>query len=257
MTALLSIASGLAAGLLSGVFGIGGGIVLVPLLGLALGLGQHEAQGITLAILVLPLGLAAVLEYHRRGAVRWRLVLPLVGGFLAGVAAGSLAANAIPERPLRIVFAGFIVLAAARTAWSAFGPKPAAPPTEGSPGRTLGHALWIGAVGGLASGLLGIGGAVIMIPLMGPFLRLGQLEAQGTSLATMLPPIGLPGVWIYARAQGGLPWEIMALVAAGFVVGAGLGARIAGRLRGRALTGAFLVFQLVVAALLVARALAA
>ena len=75
--------SGLLAGALSGVFGIGGGVVLVPMLGLVLGLGQHDAQGMTLAILLLPVGLAAVVEYHRAGYVRWRLVLPLVAGFLA------------------------------------------------------------------------------------------------------------------------------------------------------------------------------
>ena len=60
-------------------------------------------------------GLAAVLEYHRLGAVRWRLVAPLVGGFLLGVGVGSLAANAIPERPLQLGFVGFLLVSAART----------------------------------------------------------------------------------------------------------------------------------------------
>src|SRR5512143_2943594 len=107
MSLLLSVLSGLAAGTVSGTFGIGGGGVLVPLLALMLGLDQHRSQGVTLAILLLPVGLAAVLEYHRLGAGRWRLGAPVVGGVLVGVGVGSLAANAIPERPLQLGFVGF------------------------------------------------------------------------------------------------------------------------------------------------------
>jgi len=252
---LLSALAGLAAGALSGTFGVGGGIVLVPLLALLLGLDQHDAQGVTLAILVLPIGLGAVIGYHRMGAVRWRLVWPLVGGFLAGVAVGALAANALPERPLRFLFVAFLLATAARTAWSAFGPAAVAGGAPGHPvPRAALHAIWIGAVGGLFSGLLGVGGAVIMIPLLVAVAGLSQLEAQGTSLGTMLPPIGLPGVFVYARAQGGLPWVVMGVVALGFLVGGAAGARVAERLRGRRLTGAFVAFQVVMAALLLARA---
>ena len=68
------IAAGLLAGVLSGVFGIGGGIVLVPFLGLLLGLGQQESQGVTLAVLLLPIGLPAVIAYSRRVRIRWWLV---------------------------------------------------------------------------------------------------------------------------------------------------------------------------------------
>jgi len=254
-TWLLAALAGLAAGVLSGTFGIGGGIVLVPLLALLLGLAQHDAQGVTLAILLLPVGLAAVVAYHRMGAVRWRLVGPLVAGFLAGVAAGALAANALPDRPLRLVFVAFLVATAARTAWS-IRPGAARRPEEATthPHAWV-HAAWIGAVGGVAAGLLGIGGAVVMIPLLVPVLGLTQLEAQGTSLATMLPPVGLPGVLVYAQARGGLPWVVMAVVAAGFLAGGAAGARVAVAMKGRRLTGAFVAFQLVVAALLLARAL--
>jgi uncharacterized membrane protein YfcA len=254
MTWLLAALAGVAAGVLSGAFGIGGGIVLVPLLALLLGLPQHEAQGVTLAILLLPVGLAAVLAYHRMGAVRWRLVGPLVAGFLAGVATGALAANALPERPLRFVFVAFLLATAARTAWS-IRPGAVRRAEDGAPPpRAWVHATWIGAVGGVASGLLGIGGAVVMIPLLVPVLGLTQLEAQGTTLAMMLPPVGLPGVLVYANARGGLPWLVMAVVAAGFLAGGEAGARVAVATRGRRLTGAFVAFQLVVAALLLVRA---
>jgi uncharacterized membrane protein YfcA len=251
MDLLLPAASGLLAGLLSGTFGIGGGVVLVPLLGLALGLGQHDAQGMTLAILLLPVGLAAVIEYHRAGRIRWPLVGPLILGFLAGVGLGSVAATSIPERPLRLVFVAFLVALAIRN-WRAAarekavaGQPPAAPPP-----RAWLHALWIGAVGGLASGLLGLGGAVVMIPMLVMVLGLRQHEAQGTSLAVMLPPVGLPGVLVYARAQGGLPWMVIAVVATGFLLGGALGARVARRTGGARLVRGFALFQLAVAAAL-------
>lgn len=250
-TLLLAAGAALFAGLLSGIFGIGGGVVLVPLLGLILGLDQHDAQGVTLAILLLPIGAAAVREYHRAGAVRWPLVTPLVAGFLVGVWLGSEGATRIPERALRVGFVLFLVVVAARNWRGAARPASAAARTAQP--HMLRHALWIGAAGGVASGLLGIGGAVVMIPAMVAFLGLSQHEAQGTSLATMLPPIGLPGVWVYARAQGGLPWGVMAWAAAGFLVGAAVGAKLAIRTRGPRLARGFALFQIGVAALLLWR----
>jgi uncharacterized membrane protein YfcA len=251
----LSTLSGLVAGLLSGVFGIGGGVVLVPMLALVLGLGQHDAQGMTLAILLLPVGLAAVIEYHRAGHVRWRLVAPLVGGFLGGVWAGSVGATAVAERPLRLVFVAFLVVLAIRNWRAAARGRTAASAPAGPARHALLHALWIGAAGGIASGLLGIGGAVLMIPLLVAVLGLRQHEAQGTSLAVMLPPVGLPGVLVYARAQGGLPWLVVGCVAGGFLLGGALGARVARRVAGPALVRGFAVFQLTVAAGLLWRAL--
>ncbi len=248
LTWLLSAISGLVAGVLSGVFGIGGGVVLVPMLALVLGLGQHGAQGMTLAILLLPVGLAAVVEYHRSGRVRWRLVAPLIAGFLAGVWLGSVCAMAVAERPLRLGFVLFLVVLAIRN-WRAAGRARGAASATAPPARNqMLHALWIGVAGGLASGLLGIGGAVLMVPLLVAVLGLTQHEAQGTSLAVMLPPVGLPGVLVYAQAQGGLPWLLVGCVAGGFLLGGALGARVARRVEGPALVRGFAVFQLTVAA---------
>jgi uncharacterized membrane protein YfcA len=196
-----------------------------------------------------------VREYHRAGAVRWRLVAPLVAGFLLGVWLGSLGANVLPERALRLVFVLFLVVIAVRNlrggARATTGSDPAAP------NRSHWHAVWIGAAGGAASGLLGIGGAVVMIPFLVAALGLKQHEAQGTTLAVMLPPVGLPGVLVYARAQGGLPWTLMAWTAAGFLVGGAVGAKLAIRTRGPWLVRGFALFQITVAALLLWRVLRA
>ncbi len=230
------ILCGAAGGLLSGAFGIGGGIVLVPLLGVLLGLDQAGAQGMALAAMLLPNGLPAVWHYHRQGVkVDRGLVLTMLPGFLVGVTLGALAANAIPLLALRLVFVAFLFAMAYRI---------------GSQGRsgvehearawTLADALVIGAIGGLASGLLGIGGGVVIIPLLTWRLGYAQHRAQVTSLALMLPPIGLPGVWVYAKAHPhGLPWVALGGVALGFAAAAMLGARWATATQGPRLRKAF------------------
>ncbi len=239
LQALAGFGSGLAGGLLSGMFGIGGGIVLVPLLGLALGLNQHQAQGVTLAAMLLPNGLPAVLHYRRMGVpIRWRLVAILVAGFLGGVYGGSLLANRIPEAPLRWGFAAFLVLMAARMLLART-PSAGGGELTGPPPHPVLPGLTIGCIGGVSSGLLGIGGGVVIIPLLAAWLRMPQHEAQATSLAVMLPPIFLPGVIVYAAAQNGLPWAILGGVAAGFMAGAFFGARLATSVKGPALRIAF------------------
>ncbi len=253
LQAAAGFGSGLAGGLLSGMFGIGGGIVLVPLLGLALGLNQHQAQGVTLAAMLLPNGLPAVLHYRRMGVpIRWRLVALLVAGFLGGVVGGSLLANRIPEAPLRWGFAGFMVLMAVRMllAGEAKAPRPF-PSIAGA--AMVAPGLAIGLVGGVSSGLLGIGGGVVIIPLLASWFGMSQHEAQATSLAVMLPPIFLPGVIVYATAQSGLPWAIMGGVAAGFMAGAFVGARLATSVKGPALRIAFAAVMAVMAGLMLRR----
>ena len=94
---LAGLGTGLCGGFLAGLFGVGGGIVMVPLLGLILKLDQHRAQGATLAAMLLPTGLPAVLQYRRRGIAS---SVPLVGvlilAFLFGIYGGATVANQIP-----------------------------------------------------------------------------------------------------------------------------------------------------------------
>jgi uncharacterized membrane protein YfcA len=243
---LAGLASGLLAGVLSGVFGIGGGIVLVPMLGLLLGLDQHAAQGVTLAVLLLPVGLPAVLAYHRRAPLRLGLVAALVAGFVAGVGGGARAAVWLPERPMRLFFVAFLVVVAA----SGFLSSGSAGAASERPPASPWHGLWIGVVGGALAGLLGVGGGIVMVPLLAGVMRMSRHEAQGTSLATMLPPVGLPGVLVYARTQGGLPWSLVAALAVGFAGGALAGAGLAAQTGAARLTRAFSIFVGVVAAAL-------
>jgi uncharacterized membrane protein YfcA len=103
-------------GVLSGLFGIGGGVVLVPLLVLLFDFEQHEAQGTSLVALVPPAGLLAFLNYAQVGAVNWTVGLLLLPGvFLGGILGSQLAQRLTPLR-MRRVFAVFLF---ALGAWQA------------------------------------------------------------------------------------------------------------------------------------------
>jgi uncharacterized membrane protein YfcA len=107
-------------GVASGMFGIGGGVLLVPLLGLLFGFGQHRAQGTSLLALVLPTGALALMSYARGGFVSWETGLLLIPGvFLGGIAGGLLAKKINPKR-MREVFAAILFLLGAWQAISAW-----------------------------------------------------------------------------------------------------------------------------------------
>ena len=251
---LAGLGTGLCGGILSGLFGIGGGIVMVPLLGAVLGLDQHKAQGATLAAMLLPTGLPAVLQYYRRGI---RSSLPLVGvlvlAFLFGITGGSLVANLIPNPVLRWGYAAFLVFLSVKTFLRK---EVVAVDRRAEPFHTDGIWKWglpSGFLAGVVSGLTGLGGAVVVIPLLASRYKMTQHEAQLTSLMMLLPPIGLPGVYIYARAQGGLPWLVIGGVALGFAVGALGGAKIATRMQGTKLKQIYATIVLLMAGLVAFR----
>jgi len=104
-------------GIASGMFGIGGGVLLVPLLGLLFGFSQHRAQGTSLVALIPPTGVLALMAYARDGFVSWNTGLLLIPGvFLGGILGGRLAERLQPRR-MRQVFAGVLF---ALGAWQAF-----------------------------------------------------------------------------------------------------------------------------------------
>jgi len=101
---------GLLAGCLSGFLGIGGGIIIVPALIFLFGLTQHQAQGTSLAMMIPPIGLLAVIKYYTAGNVKLDIALFMCLGFVLGGYAGALGAQYIPENVLRKVFGLFMLL---------------------------------------------------------------------------------------------------------------------------------------------------
>ena len=102
--------AGIAGGIASGMFGIGGGVILIPVLGLLLGFSQHRAQGTSLVALIPPTGLLAVIGYARADYLSWKTGLLLIPGvFLGGIAGGNLAKR-IPAARMRRIFASLMFL---------------------------------------------------------------------------------------------------------------------------------------------------
>lgn len=110
----LPLLIGLTAGVLSGMFGIGGGVVVVPALVVLLGYGQKTATGTSLLALLLPVGALAVLTYARAGHVNVRAGLLIAAGIFAGALAGSRFALERSETTLRRLFAVVLVALAVR-----------------------------------------------------------------------------------------------------------------------------------------------
>lgn len=102
-TIFFLICIGLLAGFLSGILGIGGGVVMVPLL-LLIGFSQHQAQGTSLAAMLPPVTLLAVLQYSKGGYVDWKLALVISVTFIVGGFFGSKLAIAIDEKLLKRIF---------------------------------------------------------------------------------------------------------------------------------------------------------
>lgn len=100
---------GILAGILSGLVGVGGGVIMVPLLVLLLGFNQHQAQGTSLAVLVVPVTAVAVYTYHKEGFIDWRYVGIIAIFFVIGGYFGSKIAVGLDQKMLKKVF-GFILL---------------------------------------------------------------------------------------------------------------------------------------------------
>jgi len=112
--AVVAVLIGLATGVISGLIGLGGGVFIVPALVYVFKMSQHEAQGTSLATLLLPIGLFGFLEYYRQGHVDLRIAALLAAGFAVGVFAGGRWAQAVPDLGLRRVFAVALVMIAVR-----------------------------------------------------------------------------------------------------------------------------------------------
>ena len=111
-TILILILVGIAAGILGGLVGIGGGIIIVPSLIYFLNFSQKSAQGTSLGLLLLPVGIFGVLEYYKEGHVDLKIVAILSVGFLAGSYFGSRIALSLPQDTVKKIFAILLIIIA-------------------------------------------------------------------------------------------------------------------------------------------------
>jgi uncharacterized protein len=238
---------GAALGFIGALFGLGGGIITIPLMGIFFGYSQQLAQG-TVLLLVIPTATIGLVQYVRRVKIDWKLVTVMLVTALPATALFSHIATLLPSTGLRYAFVVFLLVIAAyvaRRAWM-LGKRPAR--------KRLGLP-WAGALGvvaGVVSGLFTVGGAVFSVPLLTEFFEQSQVSAQATGLA-----FGVPGVFISLAVYGfagDVNWAVGIPLALGGLSTASFGVALAHRLPERRLRFLFVGFIVVCALTLFVRA---
>jgi len=258
--ATITVAIGVATGLLAGLLGVGGGLIMVPGMTQLLKMRQHEAVGTSLLVII-PIALVGAVVLGRSHDVD-----PLVGVILAvasigGAVMGARLSRTLSDRSLRRVFAIAVLVvavvmligAAAALLHAAIGLHQASRPS-GAVLVVLG--LAIGLVTGVVSGLLGIGGGIVMVPAMVLLLGLSQHLAQGTSLFVIVPTAAAGSITHFRL--GNIRFAVAGWLAIGGTVGVVAGAVVALLVPDQGLRILFALFLLYTGArMLIQRRLAA
>ncbi len=213
----IGIAIGLVSGVLSGLFGVGGGIVMTPGIQVLLGAPPIVALATPLPV-IFPTALTGALSYRRRGEIDMHAAAWLVGPGIVGAALGAWLTGSIDTGLLLIVTAvllGWQAIAILRKRERTAAARPATAPILGG----------IGALAGFVSGLLGIGGGLVIVPLLSGWLGMPLKRALGTSLLAIVALV-VPGTVVHA-ALGHIDLGIGLALVIGAVPGARLGAAIA------------------------------
>ena len=222
------LALGLAAGVLSGLFGIGGGIVMVPALIAIFGFDLLDANAISLAAMLLPVGILGVIAYYRAGYVDLKKSLLISLGLLAGSFFGAKIAMNIGEGLLAKLYAGLLLYVAVGylDIPSLIKKKRINSETAIAPRGSVWALILLGIFAGVIAGMFGKGGGLIIVPALVTIFRFDSKTAAATSLTALQLPVGLPSVIIYAQ-QGHLNLRYAAFIAGGILFGAFVGTKIA------------------------------
>lgn len=234
------LAVGLLAGAVSALFGVGGGFVMVPMLHYVGGVEWHLATALSLVAIAVQ-SPSGVWQHARRGAVDWRLAVPMSIGGIAGVACGVLLEPHIGVPWLKLLFAVLMLLAAWRMAVQAKAIEGAAPGRLGLPSL-----LALGLLSGTIGKLLGIGGGLLTVPVLA-LAGIPVHVAVGSSLAPVFTNAALASGEALAS---GLAWQPAVPLALGALVGVPAGAKAAHALDEQGLRRVFAI-GLVVGALYV------
>ena len=217
----ISFSIGVTAGVFGGLMGVGGGIILIPLLTGLLNLDQSRAHGTSLAVLVFT-GISGAVTYGWHGQIDWMAAAALAVPAVFTASAGARLADRLPGWKLKRVFGAFLIFCSTLLLFKPF--------LAGKIGLLSGDAsiaalIVTGTVTGFLSGLMGVGGGALMIPAMILLAGFTQHTAQGTSLLVMIPT-GLAGAIAHYRL-GNVAGGLLFSVAPGIVLGAFFGGKIA------------------------------
>ncbi|WAG81250.1 sulfite exporter TauE/SafE family protein [Metapseudomonas furukawaii] len=243
----LNVVLGAALGTLGGLFGIGGGLIAIPALGLLFGLDQQLAQG-TALVMVVPNVLLALWRYHQRNRIDHCHALLLAATSLGCAWLASLFAVQVDAERMRLAFVGFLLALAAYNLARMFMAAARASGGLRHPWPWLGV---LGGVAGAAGGLFGVGGAVIATPVLTSVFGTTQVVAQGLSLALAAPSTAVT-LATYGLHQH-VDWAMGLPLAVGGLLSISWGVRLAHALPERVLRGLFCAFLLLCAVMLAFR----
>jgi uncharacterized membrane protein YfcA len=235
---VLALLAGVAAGLAGGLFGVGGGVVLVPLLTLAFRLTQHQAHGTSLAAIGAT-AIASVVIYGMHANVAWGTAALVAVASVTTARYGARLAARTSARNLKRAFALMLLVVAVRLLWKA-------PAAAGSPFHSvpLGIVfdLVLGAAVGVLAGYMGIGGGILAVPAFTLVLGMSQQAAQGTSLAVIL--VTAPAGALEHHRHGNLVLRLVPWLGVGAAAGGLLASHVVQGLPQSLLARGFALFLL-------------
>jgi uncharacterized protein len=212
-------AVGLVAGFLSGLFGVGGGILIVPALVLVMAMDQRLAHGTSLAA-VLPIAVSSTLGYGLEDKVDWPVAALLAAAAVGGAVVGTHALHRLPQGTLAFAFSGLLVVTAARLLLDH---STAGGRVDLDAPSVIGL-LVLGLSSGVLAGLLGVGGGIILVPAMVVLWGIPPAVAKGTSLAVIVPT-SIIGTW-RNRHHGNADMPVAVMVGLAGVVSAVVASKI-------------------------------
>ncbi|WP_419712998.1 sulfite exporter TauE/SafE family protein [Pseudomonas sp. NFX224] len=241
---LMYLVFGAALGTLGGIFGIGGGLIAIPLLGVLCGLDQQIAQG-TALVMVVPNVMLALCRYHQRNKIELRHALPLASMGFCFAWIGSIWAVGIDAQTMRIGFVAFLIALSAYNLVRMF--------FASAPASSQMNYSWpwlgvLGAASGTMGGLFGVGGAVVATPVLTSLFGTTQVVAQGLSLALALPSTGVTLVTYAVHHQ--VAWMIGVPLAVGGLMSISWGVKVAHAMPERVLRALFCGFLVLSAVML-------
>jgi len=248
-TIIIAALLGLLVGMIASVLGIGGGVLLVPLLHILLGLNMHESVGTSLFVVVF-LASSAAISYYREKLTLWKLTLIFECGSVPGAYVGAFTSYMAPSSLLRMSFSILLLYISTRM-WR--GRK-----ASGNAGKTITEKdlkigelrtilllVLLGFVAGFLSGLLGIGGGVVKVPIMSLLFGIPIHNSVATS-ALMVAITTLTGSATHL-IMGGVRYDVGLWLVPSVVLGAHLGTRISVRLKSIILSRIFSILLALIA----------
>ena len=243
----IGILIGAAAGFLSGLAGVGGGIVMIPLLSYVLGYPHHTAQGTALLVFSIPVLAGSAYTYYKNRRVDLSLAVFIAVGVLLSGYLIATQVQKLRSETLTRIFSGFLVLIGLYLLLRErlFSAVAAVTPDSIPRAQKVLRGLLIGFISGTLSGLTGVGGGIIIVPLIRFILRYDQHVAQGTSLATLSIPVLIGAMLPYYRS-GHVNGLMGLAMTVGLLIASTLTARWAQRLRSRTLEAFFGILVLAI-----------